>query len=130
MARVAAPDEMLTSTPRPARDRTWRANAAEPCITPSTLMSTLAQGGGVGVGQRADRLEHAGVVDPQVDPAERSDHLGGEPVDRGGVGHVDRAGHDSVSGGAVGRVRAQRPSRRPSAANAAAMPGPARGWPR
>ena len=48
------------------------------------------EGGRVGVGQRTDGVEHPGVVDPQVDPAEPAHDLIAKRIDRSGVAHVHR----------------------------------------
>jgi hypothetical protein len=47
------------------------------------------EGRGIGVGQGSHGTEKAGVVHPEVDAAEPSDHGGGEALERSAVGDID-----------------------------------------
>ena len=65
-------------------------------------LHVAAQADGVGIGQSADGGQQTGVVDPQVDPVEPSDDLGGEPLDGVGVGDVHGSGERLGPPGSIG----------------------------
>ena len=90
---------MLTSAPGPGRERTCAANTAVPFSTPVTLTSTVRRmRSGVGLGQRADGPEQAGVVHPEVDAPVSSHDRRREGVQGGAVGHVDGGGDRRLGG--------------------------------
>src|SRR5215510_5730958 len=119
---------MLTRTPPPSRPRTWRAKAAEPYSTPSTLTSTLARSaagsasrsGAIGSStpalftHRSMRPKRSATAAPKCSTASAS-VTSTEAV---------RTSTPSGAGGAAGSVRAARPRRRPASAHRAASPAP------
>src|SRR5580704_17449924 len=80
-------DELATSGSGPHMAGEGRRSVRH---TEDVDVDVSAHSTGIGIGQGADRLQHTGVVHPQVDAAEALDHTQGEPVQGLGVADIDR----------------------------------------